>query len=223
MIAETVPGEKKNYPTSCLWHKHTQTWSKHKIVCHSRLQSCRGKTSRTSASIWLRLALSNARHFLLDRHPHSQHDLQRVRRVRLSPVAEEAIHCVPVSLAPLFFLTAFTFTMHSMPFCGCAFIRLSPVAKEVAGKGKPHAAILTDSRIHISQHVLLRMRLVRLSPVAEEAVHGVQVSLGGGVSHVRVRRFADVLPLGELVLDSDRDLAQGIDSGCYAAKGGGQH
>lgn len=67
------------------------------------------------------------------------------------------------------------------------------------------------------QNILLRVRLVRLSPVAEEAVYCVQVGLGGGVRHVRVRRFADVLPPGELVLDTDRYLAQGIDSGCHAA------
>lgn len=62
------------------------------------------------------------------------------------------------------------------------------------------------------------MRLIRLSPVAEEAVHCVQVGLGGGVSYVCVRRFPDVLPLRKFVLDADRNLAQGIDSGCYAAE-----
>lgn len=62
------------------------------------------------------------------------------------------------------------------------------------------------------------MRLVGLPPVAEEAVYCVQVSLGGRVDHVRVRRLADVLSLRQLVLDANRYLAEGVDSRRYAAK-----
>ena len=67
------------------------------------------------------------------------------------------------------------------------------------------------------QDVLLWVRLVRLPTVAEEAIYRVQVGFGGGVNHVRVGRFPDVLPLGQLVLHANRHLSEGVDAGGYAA------
>ena len=45
----------------------------------------------------------------------------------------------------------------------------------------------------------------------------MEVSLCGGVNHVRVRRFPDELPSVNCVLDADGYLAKGVDSGGYAA------